>query len=131
VTVLDLNESSHCYTFEVFLRLLEDKVGAWYGPTLRYTRERDRASGTQTHVVRCADGEVGKEKEVTDRVRAELEVADGDAVDGGAAEWTEVDSLDIDRGPQRLKGCLCLRIEWVFVSGELQATFSMVFVSTV
>jgi hypothetical protein len=126
MAVLDLDESSHGDTFEVLLRLLEDEVGAWYGPALCYARERDRASGAQTHVVRRADGEVGKEKEITNGVGAELEVADRDAVDGGATERAEVDGLDVDRGPQRFEGFLCLRVEWVFVGRELQATFAMV-----
>lgn len=125
MAVLDLNESSHGDTFEVFLRLLEDEVGTWYCPALCYARQGDGASGAQTHVVGCADGEVGEEEKVTDGVGAELEVADRDTVGRGTAERAEVYGLDVDGGPQRIESLLCLRVERVLVGGEPQFTGSV------
>lgn len=70
------------------------KVTARNRPALRDARERNGAFCGEVEVVGGAEGKVGHELEVARRVGAELEVAHGDAVGGGAAEGGEVERLD-------------------------------------
>ena len=64
--------------------------------------------GTEAHVVRSTDGEIGEEEEVTDGVCAELKVAYRHTVFGRAAERAKMDCLNVDRGAQSIKGGLRL-----------------------
>ena len=70
VSVLDLDQPPHGDALKVLLRLFENEVGAWDCPAFGYAGEGDGAPGAETHVVGCADGEVGEEEEVADVVGA-------------------------------------------------------------
>jgi len=78
-------------------------------------------------VVGCAHGEIGKEFKVTDGVGAHLQVADGEAVSGLAAEGTKVDCSDgfgkrhVD---DEIAGLLVKRLE---VSGLSVSLFTSAF----
>ena len=85
MTVLNLNQSAHGDALKVLLRLLENEVGAGYGPALCYPWERNGTPRAEAHVVCCANGEVGEEEKVADVVGAQLEVAGRYTVFGGAA----------------------------------------------
>ena len=66
MSVLDLDKATHGDALKIFLRFLEDEVGAGDGPAFCYARERDGTPRAETHVVGCAHGEVGEEEEVAD-----------------------------------------------------------------
>lgn len=130
VSILHLHQSAHRDPLEILLTLLEDEVGARDGPALCYAREGDGTPAGQTHVVCGAHGEVGVQKEGPDRVAAQLEVGDGDAVGGGTAKGTQVDGLDVERGTQGGEGGLGSGIEGRFVGREGDAAFSVVVLRT-
>jgi len=85
MSVLNLDKSAHGDTLKVLLRLLENEIGAGHSPALCYPWEGNGTPRAETHVVCCANGEVGEEEKVADVVGAQLEVAGWYAVFGGAA----------------------------------------------
>ena len=123
--VLDLNEAAHGDSLKVLLGLFENEICAWDGPALGYSGKGNWASCGKAHVVCCADGEVGEEEQIADRVGSELEVADWNAVFGGAPEWTQVYCLDVDGRAKLVKSSLGFGIEGFFVGWESNASFSV------
>lgn len=63
---------------------------------------------------------------MTDRVRAELEVADGDAVGGRVPEGPQVYGADVDGCAEGVELLLDLGVEGRWVGGEGYASLSMV-----
>lgn len=94
MTVLNLNQPPQRDPLKILLVLLVDEVGFEDSPALHDLGERDGALGLEVQVEGSAHGEVGHEFEVADGEGAELEGADGVAVDWGwAAEGAEVGGL--------------------------------------
>lgn len=110
MTVLDLDEPPQRDTLEVLLRLLENKICTGDRPALRYAGEWDGATGGESHVVCCADGEVGEEEEVANRVCTELQITYGNTVRGCAAERLEVDGFYVDGRTKSVEFFLGLRV---------------------
>lgn len=94
MSILNLYQPATRHALVVLLALLEDENVARDRPALCYLWKWDGAFGGEVEVVGCAQGEVGHEFEVAHGVGAQLEVADGDAVGGLAAERREVEGLD-------------------------------------
>lgn len=123
--VLDLNKSPHGNTLKVFLRLLENEVCSWDGPALSYSRKWYGASRGQAHVVCRAHGEVGEQKQVTDRICTELKIADGYSVLWFATEGSEIDGLYVDGVAKGVELFLDLGVErWLIAARDLYASFS-------
>ena len=124
MSVLDLYEPAQRHALEIFLGLFEDEVGAGDGPALGDAWEGNGAPRAETHVVGGTHGEVGEEEEVTDRVGAELEVADRDAVRGFAAEGPEAEGLDVEGSVESVKSFFGGGVEGRLVGREADAAFS-------
>ena len=78
-------------------------------------------------VVGCAHGKIGKEFEVADGVGSHLQVTDGEAVGGLAAQWTQVDcgdGLGERHVDDEIPGLLVERLE---VSGLSVSSFTSAF----
>lgn len=123
VPVLNLDQPAHGNALEILLALLEDEVGSWYCPALGDAWERDGAASGKAHVVCCANGEIGEEKEVTDGIGAQLQIASWDSILRFVAQRSKVYGTDINGLAEFVKSCLRLRVEGFLLVGERDTAF--------
>lgn len=94
MSILDLNQPAKRNPLVILLRLLVREITAGNRPALNLPGERDGAGGGESEVVGGTEGDVSLHFEIADRVGADLEVADGEAVGCLTAEGLVVDGLD-------------------------------------
>lgn len=76
MAVLDLDQTTHRDPLKVFLTLLVHEVTPRNRPSFHDSGQRNGPRSWEFEVIGRTHGEVGKELELADAVRSQLEVAD-------------------------------------------------------
>lgn len=95
VSILDLNQPPQRFSLKILLTLLMNEMRSRHSPSLYHSRQWYRSVCRQFEIICSAESEIGKELQIANTVRSELEIARGDSILGFAAEGLEVDCLNV------------------------------------